>query len=294
MKIEQLLVQYLYNNKSVTLQNIGIFTVAPNINFPVNSEKDTVLAPDSITFEYDTKAPLDEGLVDFIVQHTRKIKPLASSDLESYSILSRQFLNIGKPLVIEGLGILQKNQQGSYDFSQGNTVNARLEAAPAKLKEKENEEISFASPERHKPSGKGWITVLVLLLLAGTGAILYYFLNKDEEKPISQSTLVQDSTRAIDSALLRTDSLLQAQTDTTVSVLPPGYTFQIVIKEYPTRDAADRAYAKLTSYGHKLVLYTRDSATYKLAIPFSTPLVDTTRAKDSLAKFFNATVYLEK
>ncbi|MFN8244987.1 MAG: hypothetical protein U0T56_01200 [Ferruginibacter sp.] len=35
---------------------------------------------------------------------TRKIKPLATSDLESFTMLGKQFMNIGKPLILEGLG----------------------------------------------------------------------------------------------------------------------------------------------------------------------------------------------
>lgn len=295
MKVEQLVVQYLYNNKIVTLQNIGSFIVSPNINFPVNSEKDTSLPPDSITFEYNTKAEQDEGLIDFIVQNTRKIKPLATSDLESYSMLVRQFLNIGKPFIIEGLGVLQKNQKGGYDFAQGNTVNARLEAAPAMIKEKENEEISFASPERHRSSKNGWMIAVVLLFLAGAAATLYYFLNKKEEDVVIQNVAVQDTIKPPVSSQATVDSnLLNTPTGSNGRmVLPSGYNFQIVIKEYSTKGAADRAYARLTSYGHKLILYNKDSSLYKLAIPFTSPLSDTARAKDSLAIFFNAKAYVE-
>ncbi|HRD43931.1 MAG TPA: hypothetical protein PLN30_09250, partial [Ferruginibacter sp.] len=74
----------------------------------------------------------------------------ASSDLESYSILTRQFLNIGKPLVIPGLGSLYKTQQGAYDFLQGDALTSKLELTmPAtQLKEKESNEISFATPPK--------------------------------------------------------------------------------------------------------------------------------------------------
>src|SRR5688500_4446408 len=136
MKIEQLIVQHLYNNKKVTLQDIGSFILSSNVSMPSESDKDGVMPDNAITFEYNTKATEDESLIDFIVQQTRKIKPLATSDLESYTILGREYLNIGKPFPIEGLGTLQKNQNGQYEFIQGNSVNARLQAAPAMLKEK--------------------------------------------------------------------------------------------------------------------------------------------------------------
>ena len=133
MKVEQLIVQYLYNNKKVSIQDIGIFTISPDIIMPTESDKDINLPDGSIQFEFDSKAEKEDALIDFIIQHSRKIRPLATSDLESYSILSRQFLNIGKPLIIEGLGTLQKNQQGSYDFTQGRTLNSKLEESSTTL-----------------------------------------------------------------------------------------------------------------------------------------------------------------
>ncbi len=125
MKIENLVVQYLYEAKSVTLENIGTFQLSPEVD--LLPENDPVsLPPNAINFVYNSNAAQDAGLLDFIVKHTRKIKPLASSDLESYSILTRQFLNIGKPLIIPGLGSLYKTQQGAYAFLQGDALNLSL------------------------------------------------------------------------------------------------------------------------------------------------------------------------
>ena len=70
---------------------------------------------------------------------------LLPSDLESYSILAKQFLNIGKSFPDRRTGVLQKNQEGIYEFTQGNYVHAKLEAAPALLKEKAENEISFSA-----------------------------------------------------------------------------------------------------------------------------------------------------
>ena len=100
MKIEQLIVQYLYSHKKVTFQGIGTFKLDPSVALPAENEKDKdfVMPENAFQYEYNLKAEEDEGLVQYIVQHTRKILPLASADLESYAILAKQFLNIGKPL----------------------------------------------------------------------------------------------------------------------------------------------------------------------------------------------------
>jgi len=50
MKVEQLIVQYLYNNKKVSIQDIGIFTLSPDVIIPTESDKETSLPLNSIHF----------------------------------------------------------------------------------------------------------------------------------------------------------------------------------------------------------------------------------------------------
>ena len=304
MKVEQLIVQYLYNNKKVSIQDIGIFTISPDIIMPTESDKDINLPDGSIQFEFDSKAEKEDALIDFIIQHSRKIRPLATSDLESYSILSRQFLNIGKPLIIEGLGTLQKNQQGSYDFTQGRTLNPKLEENTVIIKEKIDEEISFSTPSKPANSNKGIMWLIVTLFLLSIAGALYYFLvyNKEKELRLEQTKVIEPveepMVNAIDtsnSLLLKTDSLnMIAKIDSAIITTPKdGYSFKIVLKEYPTKAAVDRAFIKLTSYGHKLIVSQKDSTTYKLLMPFTGPISDTLRAKDSLKIFFFGKPYVE-
>jgi len=61
MKLEQLIVQYLYNNKKVTLQDIGTFTLSSDVIIPADSEKETSLPLGSIEFEYNNKAVKPTG-----------------------------------------------------------------------------------------------------------------------------------------------------------------------------------------------------------------------------------------
>jgi hypothetical protein len=304
MKIEQLIVQYLYNHKQVSVQDIGIFTLSPDVVMPTESEKETILPDNAIQFEYNAKAVKDEGLIDFIVEHTRKIKPLATSDLESYTMLSRQFLNIGKPMEIEGLGTLIKNQQGTYEFIQGHTVNPKLENNTVRIKEKIQDEISFTTPPKEAPANKGLLMLLGTLVLIGVAGALYYFLvyNKNNDIPVEETQQVEPLTDTLintrDTSLSQ-DSVLMPKTDSTLTAVSQpattkdGYTFKIVLKEYPTRMAADKAFNKLTSYGHTLIVSQKDSSAFKLSMPFTTALSDTARAKDSLRVFFGGRPYVD-
>ncbi len=296
MKTEQLIVQYLYRNKKVILQDIGIFNIAAEINIPEESEKDIVLPVDAIQFVYDPKAPVDDGLVAFIMESTRKIKPLAYSDLESFIILNKQFLNIGKPLIFEGMGTLQKTQVGDYAFTQATTSHVTTEEKPKLITEKEKEKISFATPQKETGNGSNkiilWILLGIVIITTVAGGLYFY----NRTIPLSTQTPAENSV---------IDTLPQIKSDTSFVVknavnnsnmakpFSDSNTFYIVIKEFTNFVSADKSFKKLTDYGNNLVLTTKDSVNFKLRMPFIKSLTDTLRIKDSLSKFFHTKAYVE-
>ena len=288
MKIEHLIVQHLYNNKKVTLQDIGSFILSSNVMMPSESSKDGVMPDNAISFEYNTKATEDESLIEFIVQQTRKIRPLATSDLESYTILGREYLNIGKPFHIEGLGTLQKAQNGTYEFIQGHSVNPKLQAAPALLKEKDDEEIIFTSAGRKAESGTGPKILFALIFLVVIAAILIYVLNKKSDKSQLTEAVMDTTTAVIDTTTVQ-------QVDSSAAVVNPptdSSTFKIVVREYPTQDAAEKALARFSGFGHKLDLIPRDTASFLLAMRLYQPKSDTLAVKDSLSRLFGTKSYV--
>ncbi len=298
MKIEQLLVQHFYNTKTVTLQGIGTFTLSPDFIMPMDSDKDIVLPENAVSFKYNSRATEDESLIDYIVQQTRKIKPLASADLESYLMLGSQFLNIGKPMKIEGIGVLEKNQLGEYQFLQGQFINTKTEQAEIKLKEKSREEISFGNEAKPAANKKTIAIVAAIAIVAFISlAAWYFFTNKEDavtESGVEQTLPIVSPSQ--DTSKIDTNKIAaQLNPDSILPVTPQanGYTFKVVIKNYPSLFLAKKSYNRLTSYGYKLLLYTADSVIYKVAMPLTKPLVDTTRARDSVKILFGGKPYIE-
>ena len=64
----------------------------------------------------------------------------------------------------------------------------------------------------------------------------------------------------------------------------PGRSLRLVLQ---TADSAAAVYRMnvLTARKHKIIMYTRDSL-YSLAEPFTLPLTDTSRVKDSLNNYY--------
>ena len=289
MKTDQLIVQYLYSNKKVTLQEIGTFTISPDINIDPESDKDFALPPDAIRFDYNPKAEPEEDLIKYIMQHARKMKALAFADLESFIMLNKQFLNIGKPLIIEGLGTLEKMQAGGYAFTQANTSNVIHEESPKEITEKKKEKISFITPPKEKinVNTKPLIGISALLFLVLASIAVYYYMNKKNKENDPQTNAL--ITEGPDSIITKKTADILPIPDTAKD----SNTFYIVLNEYSSLASAQKRMQVLAEYGHNVMLKTTDSIAYKLRMPFTLPASDTLRVKDSLAKLLNPKAYVE-
>lgn len=138
MKISVLIAQYFYQNKVLNLPGIGSFYLDEAIDVQsIGNARDLL---EHIHFAKKSISRPDDTLIEFIRKHTGKIKPLAESDLETFVADGKLMLNIGKPFHIEGVGTLQKNKEGEYEFTPGAPVVQRLEPLPAlPVQEWENE-----------------------------------------------------------------------------------------------------------------------------------------------------------
>jgi hypothetical protein len=286
MKIEQLLVQHFYNNREVTLQGMGTFTLSPDFAMPKENDKDAEIPDNAISFQYNPRAVADDALIDYIVQQTRKMKSLAAADLDSYLVLGKQFLNIGKPFKLEGMGMLVKNQQGDLEFTKGYTFHAKMENTPAALKEaRVNPEISFAS-ETKKTEGNSKTGLLIAATIIGLGlitTIVWYFFVRNPN-PAAENITVDVNADTAKNNILPPDTIALKTTQPIAA--NDGYTFKVVFLQ--TADSAAAAYRMnvLTARKHKVIMYKTDSVMYRLAEPFTQPLTDTARIKDSLNKYY--------
>lgn len=303
MKIEQLIVQYFYQNRQLTLPGIGTFTISPDVAIVQDGDKDVMLPPNALQFEYNRKAGYDEGLVDYIVEHTSKIRPLASSDIESYVSLNKQILNIGRPLILEGMGTLQKNQAGDYIFTQHNAyAGKKQEIAPVVIKEKVNTDISFEETKSGGSAKTAKSILLILVSIATLGALAaaaYYFYNNrktNENNIVQVTTHDAASQKAPDTSHVSAlnDTLKPSTPDSLKAPVTPSAGFSLFINKYPNLATAEKKLAKLKSYGHaNMKIVTSDSVNYQIVLPFNLPLSDTLKVVDSIKKIFPGTYIIK-
>ncbi|HEY5461644.1 MAG TPA: hypothetical protein VIJ95_00165 [Hanamia sp.] len=302
MKIEQAIVQYLFKTKKLTLEGIGTFLLYNTAPDSADPEKAVTLPEKSVIFQYDPKAKEDPDLVDYIVENTNKIKPLASSDLESFLSLGRQFLNIGKPFVLQNLGTLDKLNSGELVFKQGHLIAQKIEPGKVKIEEPETEEKEenlfndYRKERKSSNTPKAILAVLVVIILGFLGwAVWHYGFSKKSNVESLQST--ETIVPITDSSNLKKDSTVNANAAADSNNIQKNnagdsITFNVVVRKYRSEGAALARLKELKYYHRNVIMYTNDSVIYKVAEPFKLPLSDTTKILDSLKRYY-AKVYVE-
>ena len=279
----------------MSLQGIGTFSLDTPLPEVTDTDKPVVIPANAVSFQYNPKVGEEESIVDFIVAHTKKIKPLASADLDSFLTLGRQFLNIGKPFTIQNLGTLEKLTSGELEFRPGQLILQKVET-PKDITENENEENDtenlFNDYQGKRPrsaNGKGILLTFLILIVLGVGAWAswkYFFTNKNQEPSQSENIVPLTDTLAATNDSLARDSIPINATAMSLKPLTDTVAFNVVVGTYVTKEAAIARLAKLENFGRKVIMYTSDSLTFKVAHPFMLPLADTTKILDSLNRHF--------
>ena len=293
MKLASLFAQYLYTHHRLDLPGIGTFHLDPAVITTLENTRQRSAMAEGISFENNPATRESPELITFISTHTGKMKALASSDLESHLQLAQQFLNIGKPFALEGIGTLVKKKPGELEF-------VPLSVSAEKIKEYKTKETAHAAmqeptapyePFIDAPPRKGqWkkpVFAVLILLVAGLafwGAYTVY------HSPAATDALPNAVTPPAPSQPARDTTATPATTLPNPAV-PEYYDY---ILETPGKERALRRYAQLKKNGSPVYLETRDSVRFKLFVRLPAANADTAHIADSLRIFYGKPVYIEQ
>ena len=306
MRFDVLLAQYLNQHKKLNLPGIGTFE-ADSATVTWDESGKQKGAGNGIVFRNIPVLKADDDLIAFISEHTGKMKPLAISDLESYLTLGKQFLYIGKPFYLEGIGTLQFAKTGNFEFTPGEFVTTKLEE-PAAVERVEERRKPYDDEERLAPPARRgsaralliWIIVLIGLGLAGWGGY-YYYKNYYVANSSSANTGAAVNTAATPQEELTAKSPVQNLSQTTLvdSTAPntrpvkepdsfyDKNTFKKFIVERTTdKQRAINRFRKLKAFGNDIELQTTDSINFSLVFILPATNTDTLRIRDSLNRWY--------
>jgi hypothetical protein len=299
LKLPLLLAEFLYQHKKLSLPGIGIFSLNPSIIIPDEAERNQNPFIPEVEFENTEINNIDDELIEFIKKNTGKIKPLAIADLESYTTIARQMINIGKPFYFEGIGTLSKGKENKFLFVTGqHDATGTQEHETIKEKPKKQTAPDEQYTSHHAQSNRGRKVVLTLAMIGGIAIIawggykLYEKNVSSESNEQTVSVLVNDTTSIkIDSQQISKPTVDSSQIKKEVAAITKSeqlksrndsLPFKFVILQTNNKFKALKRSNQLLSYLLKIKIQTRDSSFFKLYFAFPAIPKDTVRIKDSL------------
>jgi len=304
LKFAPLLAQFLYTYKRLDLPGIGSFLLdSSTIVEAEQGKQGKPVALEGVTFEYNSATKQSPDLIGFIAGQTGKIKALAAADLESHLELAKQFLNIGKPFMFEGIGSLAKMQAGGYSFTPGHLITDKIKDTTAKetaatisTEEPVSDYRSIFYSKKAKTNWKKPVVILLLLagiVLAIWGGYTVYKRttskknnNPGELAKEDKTVLLPDSAAILNTNPVATSANPPVSTPAAATVPVPSGNYKFVI-ENASRVRALSRYKKLKGYGINIQMETGDSVNFKLFFVFPAAIADTARITDSLRKVYS-------
>jgi hypothetical protein len=298
VKIPSLLAQYLYCHQRLDLPGVGTFLLDNTAISALENSKQRSALLEGVSFKSNPSVKETPELIAFIAQKTGKMKALAASDLDSHLRTAEQFLNIGKPFALEGIGIIAKGKKGEIEFTPITVSTEKVkeyntkETEPSSSKEQSSGDYeSFLSFPNTKLEWKK--PVVGLLLVCGIGLTIWggYEIskkaNKNKTTTLTDISVTGATVPAIDSSLVQKNDSLKS----TQNSLPVDNNYKYVL-EIAKSNRAFKRYHQLKSIQWKVQLETKDSVQYKLFMLLPA-ISDTSRTIDSLTVMSGRKVYIE-
>jgi hypothetical protein len=287
VKVQDLLGEYLYQHKQLTLPSIGTFELDASVN--VYELKEDVLPEDAIRFTQNTQAVVDDALLNFLVQQSGKMKPLAMSDLDSFLNNGWQLLNIGKPFTIKGVGALTR-KGNDLSFIQGAPTLEKTEASGAynlkdRTRQKEEiKELNFESEVKKGNGKKVIITLASIIALALIVWAVYLAIPKNENSGSEETEIQQTDTTLTGTQQDTTDQQLK---DTVLQqpTSAADTSFQLILASFKDTAEANKELAKQMSRRKNVTVQQKDSL-YQIILTVNRPKADTAIVKDSLINYY--------
>lgn len=295
MNFDKYLAAYLYKHQLVVLPSIGEFTLDKAIHVEEGKTAEEFFPTEGVYFKYNKYATVQPEFVQYIKTLLPKPISLIESDIEDYTLQITDWLNIGKPYTIVGIGTLTKLHDGIIEFSVGKSKVENIADIVASIA---NKETTYESLVIQKKKGVElnvkklliiFGTLILLSILGWLGIFLYKKNFTNTTKPAVADSIITTARNPIQTNLPAKNISI----NTTATTDTVRYKMYFLASKY--KEKAD----KLFEYWSKLEKINRDEAIvndtmryrlyfYKKAVP-----KDTATLKNDLAIYFKHAIVLE-
>lgn len=299
MTVEHFITRFVYQFKEISLQGIGIIRLDDVVPEPDYLQKHKALPITNLHFTYKPGATTTPEFVKFYSDMRGKILSLAENDVEAYLGMALQFLNIGNPVDIKGLGTISKQKDGTFVMSAGHFLPIKEEDMSNRFRERAAEQEETGSGNfygQREPQSSGLskllIAVVVFAIVAVGGWWLYQGFLKPSDTP---------ATPAGDTLSVPQQVVMPAAPDTSLpaaaAIAPVDSTriqqWKAIFREESGKDKALQVWANYRKLASPITMETADSVQFTYYVILESSLQDTARKRDSLARFFARPVKLQ-
>lgn len=288
------ILDFLAEHKSVSFEKIGHLIIS-GAQHTAGVQHEGV-----VTFQYDKRAETTPELSDFIAGRTGKNKVLIQSDLESHFELTRQFINIGKPYDLEGIGFISLSKSGEYAFTPYDTAEGKEEHKAAKKKQ----HTYTITQGEEKRSSKSFLMFVAFLIIVGVLGVIGWgtyklfvekgFNNINDTTVTGNMVTPIDSTASLTDTTSKTDSATVAKIDTTKTMEKDSSVYKFIFDRTSSFDKASNRIEELKIILSKDASFdsvkTDSITTYRLFLKLRLPTTDTAKMKDSLQRYFQHSI----
>ncbi|MBP9214956.1 MAG: hypothetical protein KBF36_10395 [Chitinophagaceae bacterium] len=295
MNFDKYFSSYLYKHQIVAIPTIGEFTLDKAIQANEAKDGEEFFPTEGISFTYNKYATVEPVFVKFIKELLPKPISLIESDIEDYALQITDWLNIGKPYTINGIGTLTKLHDGAIEFSVGKPKIENISDIVASIAQKENTYESLVAKNKKSVelNLKKLLAIFGSLILLAIVVWLGIFLYKKRFVHATKPVVV-DTVKAPVRNPIQTN--LQPHKESTTNIVTTDtvrYKMYFLASKY--KEKAD----KLFEYWSKLEKINRDELIvndtmryrlffYKKAVPKDTAIL-----KDKLAIYFKHAIDIE-
>lgn len=296
MTVEQLITIFVYQHGEISLQGIGRIRLTDAVPDSEYLQKNKSVPITGIEFTHQKTATTSPEFIRFYAAQRGKIASLAENDIEAALIMALQFLNIGNPFEIKGLGTLSKNKDGLLTLTPGYFMAIKAEEAAGKLKERQVEEPSGSAMEQDtrrklSPIVKLVLGILLFVLLAVAGWWMY-----------KAFVAAPNNSTELTATIPATDTMVAQQIDSSAivqpAVLPDSLqprNWKVIFRETSTvkKDIVLNQFDTLKmQLKTPVYLETTDSVRFTFYTISNSAVKDTAQLRDSLRRYFKRPVKL--
>lgn len=301
MKFDKFLSEFLYQQKRLSLPNMGEVSLDEKFVLPDNHQAFMFYPQEGISFSYNKKAEITNDLKDYLKKEISKPVSLIASDLEDYFLQIDNLINIGKAYTIEGIGTFSKLSNGTIHFEKGlaKTENISEMVESASNKYTEDSSVIFNKSIKNKAVLKRIGAAFAIIGFLVLAWFVYPFVAKKMKESTSKESqsktsivpIVKPTTTIV---AQKPDTAKQQLKDTAKSIISTNDTVLYKMYFYITkhRFKADKLFAAWVNH----TPVKRDSAIvqdtlrhrlfiFKRAIP-----KDTAKLKTHFAEYFGHSI----